>query len=173
MTIQWDPWHTVTVTAVTSCVDEAAALADGDYDLTFEVQHPEPHDNGCPENCMTQQEIDQGCADGLPTGPGVYRIRAWGEYFPGNQVCDPDYDGGIEVERVDVAPARPNETLVHLHFINPVPNGGQSTWIGTSISRSLRIDEATGRRFLDVTIDVDATGLELAAAQEAPAEVAR
>ena len=100
MTIHWDPWHTVTATAITSCADEAAALADGDYDLEFDVTHPEPHENGCPDNCMTQQEIDQGIADGLPAEPGVYRIRAWGEYWPATPAGDPaEFDGGIKVER--------------------------------------------------------------------------
>lgn len=96
MTIQWDPWHTVTVTGTVNY--EVGPDEDPDYDLEFEVAHPEPHENGCPENCMTQQEIDQG-ADGLPTEPGTYRIRAWGEHWPATMAGDPaEFDGGIEVE---------------------------------------------------------------------------
>lgn len=62
----------------------------------------------------------------------------------------------------DTPVARDAETLVHLHFTDPMPSAGQvaiprsrSTWIGTSISRRLRRDEDTGRMVLDVTIDVD------------------
>lgn len=98
MTITWDPWHTVTVTAVTNvdCDEDH-----DDYELVFTVEHPHPHENGCPENCMTQQAIDEQCDSDLPTGPGVYQIRAWGDYFPGNLACEPDWDGGVEVKAVE------------------------------------------------------------------------
>lgn len=96
---EWDPWHTVTVSAVTIAGTGNDEYAD-DVETKYEVVHPEPHENGCPERCMTQQEIDQGGADGLPTEPGVYRIRAWGEYWPATMCGDPaEFDGGIEVEQ--------------------------------------------------------------------------
>lgn len=47
--------------------------------------------------------------------------------------------------------ARPGETLVHLHFIDP-DTSDRSTWIGTSVTRSLRRDSA-GRLILDASID--------------------
>lgn len=50
--------------------------------------------------------------------------------------------------------ARPTETLVHLHFIDPRTNG-RSTWIGTSVHRAL-LRDADGRLNLEVMIDVDA-----------------
>lgn len=49
--------------------------------------------------------------------------------------------------------ARPGETLVHLHFINPDTND-RSTWIGTSAHRAL-LRDADGRLNLEVMIDVD------------------
>lgn len=96
MTVTWDPWHTVTVTAVTS------VESDEDHDLVWDVTHPEPHQNGCPKQCMTQQAIDEQADTDLPTEPGVYRIRAWGDYTPAGLAVDEDWDGGIEVE-TDVA----------------------------------------------------------------------
>jgi hypothetical protein len=94
-----DPWHTVTVTAVT--VPAKSPEFEDDVELRFDVVHPEPHENGCPENCMTQHEIYEQ-ADGLPTEPGVYRVRAWGEYWPATLAGDPaEFDGGAEVERVE------------------------------------------------------------------------
>lgn len=117
MTIKWDPWHTLTVTAVPVPVPVPAVpvpvpgTADAenpddpdDVELVFALEHPEPHGNGCPEHCMTQQEIDQGSAHGLPTEPGVYRIRAWGEYWPATLAGDAaEFDGGVEAEPVAVA----------------------------------------------------------------------
>lgn len=49
--------------------------------------------------------------------------------------------------------ARPGETLVHLHFIDPATND-RSTWIGTSVHRAL-LRDADGRLNLEATIDVD------------------
>lgn len=49
--------------------------------------------------------------------------------------------------------ARPGETLVHLHFINPGTQD-RSTWIGVSVSRTLRA--TGGRLILDAAIDVGA-----------------
>lgn len=51
--------------------------------------------------------------------------------------------------------ARPGETLVHLHFIDP-DTQDRSTWIGTSVRRAL-LRDADGRLVLEVMIDVDAT----------------
>lgn len=48
--------------------------------------------------------------------------------------------------------ARPTETLVHLHFIDP-DTQDRSTWIGESVSRGLRRSPA-GRLVLDVAVDV-------------------
>lgn len=104
MTIQWDPWHAVTVTG--TVIVEADPEFEDDVELRFDVTHPEPHENGCPEHCMTQQEIDQGTAHGLPTEPGAYRIRAWGEYWPATLAGDPaEFDGGVEVELVEAVAA--------------------------------------------------------------------
>lgn len=97
MTIHWDPWHTVTVTAITNAEN---TVDYEDCEFVFEVEHPEPHENGCPDDCMTQQEIDGQFAEGLPTEPGTYQIRAWGEYWPANQVCQADFDGGVEVKQL-------------------------------------------------------------------------
>lgn len=48
--------------------------------------------------------------------------------------------------------ARPGETLVHLHFIDP-DTQDRSTWIGTSVHRAL-LRDADGRLNLEVMIDV-------------------
>lgn len=52
---------------------------------------------------------------------------------------------------LDKPVARPGETLVHLHFINP-DTQDRSTWIGDSVSRTLRA--SGGRLILDTAIDV-------------------
>ena len=108
MTATWDPWHIVTVT--TSVVAEADPEFEDDVELHFHVTHPEPHENGCPNNCMTQQEIHEQTADGLPTKPGIYRIRAWGDYWPGNLACEADWDGGVEVKDANDDLPEPVET---------------------------------------------------------------
>lgn len=105
MTIHWDPWHTVTVTE--AVVLEGDAKNEDDVEIRYDVTHPEPHENGCPQHCMTQQEIDQGSAEELPTEPGVYEIRAWGEYWPATLAGDPaEFDGGIEVKKLEAAVAK-------------------------------------------------------------------
>ena len=102
MTIQWDPWHAVTVTG--TVIVEADPEFEDDVELRFDVTHPEPHENGCPKNCMTQQAIDEQADTDLPSVPGVYRIRAWGEYWPATLAGDAaEFDGGVEAEPVAAA----------------------------------------------------------------------
>lgn len=57
-------------------------------------------------------------------------------------------------EPVGTPVARPGETLVHLHFIDP-DTQDRSTWIGTSVSRLLRRDSA-GRLVLEAAVAVGA-----------------
>jgi len=63
--------------------------------------------------------------------------------------------------------ARPGESLVHLHFIDP-DTQGRSTWIGTCVHRAL-LRDADGRLNLEVMIDVS-PGPEDAAEDESFAE---
>jgi hypothetical protein len=68
----------------------------------------------------------------------------------------PDHTRGVNMVNQNKPVANPDETLVHLHFINPETQD-RSTWIGDSVTRALRT--SGGRIILDVSIDVGAAPL--------------